>query len=106
MANTNSIVWQLCAILAGMTLFASGAQARKLYPVDEGPRDPSFLAFRNRLIAAVRRHDLRFIHSILDPHVISSFGDEETIVAFKRTFEGKHSEANLWKELLTVLSLG
>src|SRR5690348_11370648 len=101
--RTNRVWWWLPAMLAG-AMIAGSAAAEKLYPVDEGPRDPSFLAFRNRLIAAVKRHDLRFINSILDPHVTSSFGDEETVAAFRRMFEGKHPEADLWKDLLIVIS--
>ena len=104
--RTNGAMWVLVAILAGTALVAASAAPRKLYPVDEAPRDPSFLAFRNQLIAAVRKRDLRFIHRILALDVTSSFGDEETIAAFKRRFEGKHPEADLWQELLTALSLG
>src|SRR6266851_1474556 len=104
--RTNRVAWRLVVVLAGMTLVAGTAEARKLYPVDEGPRDPSFLAFRNRLIAAAKKHDLRFIHSHLDPHVISSFGAGETIAAFKQTYEGKDADDDLWQALLSVLALG
>ena len=31
------------------------AKARKLYPVDEGPKDASFKAFRDKLIEAVKQ---------------------------------------------------
>jgi hypothetical protein len=94
-------------ILAGIALGGSSAPARKLYPVDEGPRDRSFLVFRNRLIDAVRNHDLRFIHHILDPQVVSTFGDAgEPVATFKQIYEGKHAEADLWKELSAILSLG
>jgi hypothetical protein len=105
-SKRNESAWAAGVILAGMVLVGTSAQARKLYPVDEGPRDPSFLAFRNRLIAAAKNHDLRFVHSHLDPHVISSFGAGETIAAFKQTYEGKDADDDLWQALLTVLSLG
>ena len=85
MTKSNQVAWRLAAILAVVVLNGGSAQARKLYPVDEGPRDATFLALRNRLLDAVKRHDLRFIHSILDPHVVSVFdGRNGTIAAFKR----------------------
>jgi hypothetical protein len=107
MPKTNRVAWGLAAILTGIALVAGSAEARKLYPVDEGPLNPSFLAFRHRLIAAVKRHDLRFINSILNPHLISTFGDApNTPATFKQIYEGKDAECDLWKELLAVLSLG
>src|SRR5947207_3075649 len=92
----------LCALVGATLLSSGGVEARKLYPVDEGPRDSSFLAFRNRLIAAVQRHDLRFIHRILDPQATASFGG----MTFEQMYEGKHPQADLWKELSAALSLG
>src|SRR5437870_1398004 len=108
MTKTNRVAWGLAAILAVVVLNGGSAQARKLYPVDEGPRDATFLAFRNRLLDAVKRHDLRFIHSILDPHVVTEFTGRNwgTVAAFRRRYEGKHASADLWIVLFTVLSLG
>src|SRR5947208_690365 len=100
-SKRNGMGRALCAIVGAMVFSGRCAEASKLYPVDEGPRDPSFLAFRNQLIAAVQRHDLRFIHRILDPHVTASFGD----MTFEQVYEGKHPQADLWKELSAILSL-
>jgi hypothetical protein len=75
MKQTKRMAMMLLVILAGTAVVAGSPKARKLYPIDEGPRDPSFLAFRNRLIAAIKKRDIRFIHSVLQPHVTSSFGE-------------------------------
>jgi hypothetical protein len=51
-------------------------QTRKLYPVDEATKDPSFFTFRARLIQAVQRHDAAFLISILAPKITNSFGGD------------------------------
>jgi hypothetical protein len=40
------------------------AQIAKLYPVDEGPKDPSFQDFRARLIEAAKNRDAKFVNLI------------------------------------------
>src|SRR5262245_10335517 len=63
------------------------AQVGKLYPVDEGPKDPSFQAFRDKLIEAAKNRDAKFILSILDPNITSSFGGNGGVKEFKETWK-------------------
>lgn len=72
--------------------------ARRLCPSDEGPRDASFVAFREELLAAVRQNDEARLLQHVDPAIRTSFGGDDGIDAFKKQWK----EANLEK----VLSLG
>ncbi len=47
-----------------------------LRPVDTAPRDPSLVAFRKRLLDALRRRDEAAIRACLHPSIRFSFGDE------------------------------
>src|SRR5687768_12172923 len=85
-------------LLAGSC--AASAQTRKLYPVDEGRKDPSFQAFRQRLVAALRRGDRRFVLSIVDPKIVPSFGDETGgIRAFKKLWNLDERDSKGWNRL-------
>ena len=81
------------------------AQARQLYPVDEGPRDPSFLRFRQRLIAAAKQRDRRYIYSIVDPKIRWSFGADTGKQGFKQHWT-EAAPGALETELIQILSLG
>ena len=47
----------------------------KLPFADEGPRDPSFAAYRERLLAAVRARDEKAVAALSDPNIRTSFGN-------------------------------
>ena len=94
-------------VLVGvLLLIASGAQAGKLYPVDESGQDPSFAAFRKRLIAAVRRRDARFVRSILDPEIELSFGGLQGRKDFEEMWHPERRDSELWPVLDQLLKLG
>jgi hypothetical protein len=84
----------------------TGAQARKLYPVDEAPRDPSFLSFRRQLMQASRKRDHRLVLSIVDPRIRNSFGNGGGVNEFKTLWNLERPGSKLWNELGTILSLG
>jgi hypothetical protein len=88
-------------VLAGV----AAGQERYLKPVDEAKSDPTFLAFREKLIAAAERKDLKFVMSILDPKVELSFGGDSGIRGFRELWTGKN-EAGFWKEFLPVIKNG
>jgi hypothetical protein len=46
----------------------------RLCPVDEGTRDPSFAAYRQRLIAALETKNKAALLDLMDPHMRTSFG--------------------------------
>jgi hypothetical protein len=90
---------------AGTGRASPAAGSRKLYPVDEGPKDPSFLAFRQKLMGAARARDRRYIWSVVDPKIKFSFGMEAGIQQFKETWV-KAPAGELEEVLLNVLRLG
>jgi hypothetical protein len=99
--------WTLFAglILAVVTV-SSVAQEKYVKPVDEAAKDPSFLAFRKKLIAAAEKKDWRFIYSIVDPKISTSFGDDSGIAAFKGRWGLEDKDTKFWKEFLPVIKNG
>lgn len=90
------------AAVAATTL----AQEVYLKPVDEASQDPSFLAFRTKLIAAVDRKDAAYIYSIVDPKIRNGFGDRDTIAWFKRDWKLENKNSKFWKTFGTVIKNG
>jgi hypothetical protein len=82
------------------------AQERYVKPVDEAKINPSFLAFRTKLIAAAERKDTQFILSILDPKIELSFGGDAGIPAFKRIWKIDSKNSEFWAALLQVIKNG
>src|SRR5215471_15246263 len=83
------------------------SQLRKLLPVDEGSKDPTFKAFRDALIDAVKRKDTQFVLGGVAPDILNDFGGGNGIQNFKTKWRlGKTEESKLWAELDTVLSMG
>jgi hypothetical protein len=95
------------AVVVVALLAALSLQADKLPPVDESAQDPSFLAFKVRLLAALQRRDVTGLISALDPKVRVRFGAEEGIAAFRRHWKlDRPAQSRIWNELGTVLRLG
>jgi hypothetical protein len=92
-------------LLTLASAFSVGARSSKLHPVDEGPRDPSFARFRQKLLQAARRGDRRYIWSIVDPKIRWSFGDGGGIASFKQVW-AERGPGVLEDELMRVLLLG
>lgn len=82
------------------------AQERYVKPVDEGPKDASFLAFRTKLIAAAEKKDVNHIISILDPKITSSFGGHVGISDFKDFWKINDKNSKFWDEFLRVMKNG
>lgn len=82
------------------------AQERYVRFVDEAAKDPSFLSFRTKLIAAVKRRDKGYVLSALDRNVKVSFGGDSGVADFKRYWRIHRRDSKLWDELLAVLSNG
>jgi hypothetical protein len=83
------------------------SKARKLLPVDEASKDPTFKAFRDALIDAAKRKDTQFILGVVAPDIQNDFGGGNGIQNFKTKWRlGKTEESKLWAELDTVLSMG
>jgi hypothetical protein len=74
----------------------------KLPPVYEAPRDPSLVAYRDQLLAAVRRRDADAFVSAVDPNIRTSFGDGGGSDALREML----ARPEMWSELEQVLTLG
>jgi len=82
------------------------AQVGKLYPVDEAAKDPSFFAFRARLLKAIQMKDASFLLSIVDPKISNNFGGDDGIIHFKRIWHPERPTSPVWTELSAALVLG
>ena len=89
-----------------MLTFTATAKPRKLYPVDEGAKDVSFKAFRNKLIEAVKERNTPFILTVLHPKIHLSFGGHYGVKDFLEMWKPESPDSALWNELSTILSLG
>jgi hypothetical protein len=96
----------ISVLMIVMLTHTATAKARKLYPVDEGARDASFKAFRNRLIEAVKQRNTRFVLTILHPKIHLSFGGHYGVKDFLEMWKPDSPDSEVWKELSTILSLG
>jgi hypothetical protein len=99
-------MWKIAINLCIAVLFAViavPAQERFAKPVDEAGKDPSFLAFRTKLIAAAERKDLKYVISIMDPDISLSFGGHSGVKGFHELWTNKDE---FWSEFLTVIKNG
>lgn len=98
------------ALIASILILASmiGAAGQEKYvkPVDEAGQDPSFAAFRTKLIAAAERRDSAYVISILDRNVKLSFGGDEGVADFRKMWKIGTRNSPFWKEFLTVMRNG
>jgi Bacterial SH3 domain len=107
-ALTRALIQSFMSVLMVVivTLTATATTARKLYPVDEGAKDASFKAFRDRLIEAVKQRNTRFVLNVLHPKVRLSFGGDAGKKDFLKIWKPDGPDSQLWKELSTILSMG
>jgi hypothetical protein len=84
----------------------AAAQERFLRPVDEAPKDASFLAFRTKLVAAVKRRDAAYVLSVVDPRIRNTFGDDDGIRYFKRFWKIETRTSKFWDEFAPVIENG
>jgi hypothetical protein len=75
-----------------------------LAPVDEAPRRPDFVAFRQQLREIIARRDTQALLRSVDPQIKIGFDGDDGIEAFKRKLES--ADVDLWRELDAVLALG
>jgi hypothetical protein len=82
---------------------APPVQGPKLAFVDEGTQDPSLVAYRDRLLAAVRARDAKTVLELSDPGIRTSFGGTGGRADLGRKLE---ETPELWRQLETILTLG
>ena len=94
------------ALLLSAVSLGAAAQERFLKPVDEGSSDTSFKLFRDKLIAAVKARDAKYVLSVVDPKIKNSFGDSDGVANFKKMWKIDSPQSELWDELLFILTHG
>jgi hypothetical protein len=77
-----------------------------LKPVDEGPSDSSFAAFRKDLLDAVQQRDAKRLIAALDPDIRTSFGGGGRIAGFREQWSPDNKDSAVWAELETILTNG
>lgn len=83
------------------------AYADKLYPVDEGAKDPSFNNFREQLRSAIKKRDAKFILNRLHPNISVSYGIcGNGVKCFKESWQPEKPNSKLWNTLREVIELG
>lgn len=85
---------------------APAVSGPKLMPVDEASREPSLVAFRSALLAAIDRRDTEALLAALDPHIRTSFGEGGGIDAFRKQWKPEQRDSRIWTELEQILKLG
>lgn len=96
------------AVIVGLQPERGFAQAMKMEPVDQAAQDPSFVAYRNELLQAVRARDSEAVINLAAMDVMLSFGGDTGRESLRRNlkgFENWQGEA-YWAELQRVLELG
>jgi hypothetical protein len=77
-------------------------QGPKLMPVDQATSDPSLVAFRNELLAAVRRRDADAVVALADPKIRTSFGGGGGAADFRRSL----GQPGVWEDFELLLTQG
>ncbi len=91
------------SILIMTFAMAVAGQERFVKPADDAAKDPSFLAFRTKLIAAAERKDLKYVMGVMDPKIELSFGGHQGLKDFRELWK---DEASFWNEFLLVIKNG
>jgi hypothetical protein len=96
----------IAVLLLSFISIPANAQERFVKPVDEAQLDPSFVAFRKKLIAAAERKDAKYILSIVDPKISNGFGGLDGIANFKKEWKIESRNSEFWSEFLPVIKNG
>src|ERR1044072_1637426 len=97
-----TFLFLIAALLSG-----SSAQERYVKFVDEAKKDPSFFAFREKLAAAAKKKDSKYLLSIVDPNIKNGFGGADGIDEFKSRWDfGGPDNNDFWDEFLPVITNG
>lgn len=98
-------------LIASLLLLGSPAatptQAQQtLKPVDQAIAQPDFFTFRARLQTALARHDAEAVLAVVHKDIKNSFGGDDGIEEFRKTWSLDKPDSKLWETLATVLALG
>lgn len=82
------------------------AQERRLEPVDEAGRDPSWNGFRKRLIEALEKRDRKYVLGVIAQNVRNGSASPRGIGEFRRQWDLDADDSQFWGELRSALELG
>lgn len=94
------------ALLGFILIFALPARGEKLTPFDNTQAAPGFSAFKQRLVTALQKRDVKYINSILSPNVDFSFGGQAGAAQFRKEFKPEDPRSPFWSELQKIVGLG
>jgi len=81
-------------------------QERTLPPRDDGEKDPSFAAFRKKLISAIEKKDLKYLEQICDPDINYSFGGGGGFKEMIKFWNLNEPDSGFWDKFQSVISRG
>lgn len=96
----------LAAWFAALPAAFAVGQERRLEPVDEAGRDPSWVSFRNQLLNAIETRDRRHVTAILAPDVRPGLEAPRGPAEFRKQWDIEAENTPLWRALRSALFLG
>ena len=78
--------------------------APKLLPRDEA--NESFREFRSRALGALARQDTTFLYAMIAKEIRTSFGGDDGVEGFRRTWKMDAPGSDVWTALMRVLTMG
>ena len=97
------------AILTGLLLISTPITVYAqpiLKPVDQADRKADFFSFRAQLLAAIIKKDKNLLLAAVNKNIKNSFGGNDGIENFKKSWKIDQVNSPLWETLGTVLALG
>jgi hypothetical protein len=88
------------------TLQSKVESGEQLLPVDEAAQDPSFLKYRQQLLAAVSSRSASQLMPLLDSNIRLSFGGSGGLPDFRRSWRPQDQKSPLWDKLGWILAHG
>jgi hypothetical protein len=98
----------LLALLVCAPPAQSAEPSRKLLPVDEAVKNPSFFLFRAKLQEAIAKKDAAHVLSIIAPDIQAGFDGDNGSDAFKKKWnlDKPDETSELWPLLARTLAMG
>lgn len=103
----------LFRLLLALTLLTTPALAAtppsapiQIKPADEAPQDPSFATYRKKLLDAITRKDVSAVTKLMDPRIKLDFGGGFGIATFRKNWNVKSPDTQVWKALAIVVGNG
>lgn len=99
--------WFKVLLMAGLTAATPAVHAQpELRPADDAAAQPDFFTFRAHLQSAIARRDAQAVLAVVHKDIKNSFGGNDGIEEFRKTWKLDEPESPFWNELGTVLALG